>query len=88
MSSLIPLTLLTLPAFPGGSAGKESLYNAEDPGSVPGSGRSPEEGNDNLLQYSYLVYPMDREAWQASVYGLTRVRHNLTKPPLSTNRVC
>ena len=48
--------------FPGGSDGKESTYNVGDLGSVPGSGRSPGEGNDNLLQYSCLENPMDRGA--------------------------
>ena len=49
---------------PGGSAGKVSVYNAGDPGSIPGSGRSsPGEGNGNPLQYSCLENPMDREAW-------------------------
>ena len=38
--------------FPGGSDGKTSAYNAGDPGSIPGSGRSPGEGNGNPLQYS------------------------------------
>ena len=47
-----------------GSAGKESACNVGDPGSIPGSGRSPGEGNGNLLQYSCLGNPMDpREAW-------------------------
>ena len=45
--------------FPGGSGGKASAYNAGDPGSIPGSGRSPGEGNDNPLQYSCLENPMD-----------------------------
>ena len=45
--------------FPGGSDGKASTYNAGDPGSIPGSGRSPGEGNGNSLQYSCLESPMD-----------------------------
>ena len=45
--------------FPGGSDGKVSTYNAGDPGSVPGSGRSPGEGNGNPLHYSCLENPMD-----------------------------
>ena len=49
--------------FPGGSDGKVSTYNAGDPGSIPDSGRSPGEGNGNLLQYSCLENPMDRRAW-------------------------
>ena len=43
--------------FPGGSDGKESTCNAGDPGSIPGSGRSPGEGNGNPLQYSSLGHP-------------------------------
>ena len=53
--------------FPGGSVGKASVYNAEDLGSIPGSGRSPGEGNGNPLQYSCLENPMDRGAWRATV---------------------
>ena len=45
------------------SVGKASVYNAEDLGSIPGSGRSPEEGNGNPLQYCCLENPMDRGAW-------------------------
>ena len=41
----------------GGSEGKESAYSAGDPGLIPGSGRSPGEGNGNLLQYSCLKNP-------------------------------
>ena len=49
--------------FPGGSDGKASVYNAGDPGSIPGSGRSPGEENGNPLQYYCLENPMDRGAW-------------------------
>ena len=49
--------------FPGGSDGKASAYNVGDPGSIPGSGRSPGEGNGNPLQYSCLENPMDGGAW-------------------------
>ena len=49
--------------FPGGSEGKASACNAGDLGSIPGSGRSPGEGNGNPLQYSCLENTMDREAW-------------------------
>ena len=45
--------------FPGGSDSKASVYNAEDPGSIPGMGRSPGEGNGNPLQYYCLENPMD-----------------------------
>ena len=47
----------------GGSDGKVSACNAGDPGSIPGSGRSPGEGNDNPLQQSCLENPMDGGAW-------------------------
>ena len=52
--------------FPGGSDGKASAYNAYhvgDPGSIPGSGRSPGEGNDTPLQYSCPENPMDGGTW-------------------------
>ena len=53
-----------------------------DMGPFPGSGRSSGEGNGNPLQYSCLINPMDRGAWQPTVHGVTRVIHNLaTKPP-------
>ena len=49
---------------------------------MPGLGRSPGEGYGNPLQYSCLENPMDRGAWQSTVHGGARVRHNLaTKPP-------
>ena len=48
--------------FPGGSEGKASGFNAGDPGSIPGFGRSPEEGNGSTLQYSCLKNPMNRGA--------------------------
>ena len=49
--------------FPGGSDGKVSAYNARDPGSISGLGRSPGEGNGNPLLYSFLENPIDGEAW-------------------------
>ena len=58
--------------FPGGSDSKESACNAGDPGSIPGSGRSPGEGNGYPLRYSYLEIRMDRGAWQATVHGVTK----------------
>ena len=50
------------------SVGKESACNAGDLGSIPGSGRSPGEGNANPLQDSCLENPMDRGAWRATVH--------------------
>ena len=68
--------------FPPSSVSKESACNAGDPSLMHVSGRSPGEGNGNLLQYSCLENPMHRGAWQATVHGVTRVGHNLvTKPP-------
>ena len=59
------LNLCTMPVFgvSGGSVVKTLPVNAGDAGSVPGSGRSPGEGNSNPLQYSCLGNPMDRGAW-------------------------
>ena len=57
--------------IPGGSDGKESACTVGDPGSIPGLGRSPGEGNGNPLQHSCLENPMDIEAWQASVHAVT-----------------
>ena len=56
--------------FPGGSDGKKSAFNTRDAGSIPGSGRSPGEGNSNPLWYSCLGNPIDREAWHAAVHGV------------------
>ena len=65
-----------------GSDGKESACNAGDAVSIPGSGRSPGEGNGNPFQYSCLENSMDRGAWPATVYGVANVGHDLaTKPP-------
>ena len=58
--------------FPGSSAGKESACNAGDPGLIPGLGRSPGEGKGYPLQYSGLENSMDREAWWATVLGVTK----------------
>ena len=64
--------------FPGGSEVKASASNVGDPGSVPGSGRSPGEGNGNPLQYSCLENPMDGEAWWAIVHGVAKSRTRLS----------
>ena len=70
--------------FPDGSAGKESACNAGDTGdvgSIPGSGRSPKEGNGNLLQYSCLENPMDRGAWWATVQRVAKSWKKLSTQP-------
>ena len=58
--------------FLGGSDGEESACNVGDLGSNPGSGRSPEEENGNLLQYSCLENSMDRRACEATVRGVAK----------------
>ena len=70
--SFLPGAVLRLKGFPGGSDGKKSACNAGDPGSIPGLGRFPGEGNDNPLQYSYLENSMNRGAWWASVHGVAK----------------
>ena len=64
--------------FLGGSEVKESACNAGDLGSIPGSGRSPGEGNGNALQYSCLENPMDGGAWWATVHGVAKSRTRLS----------
>ena len=68
-----------LSGFPGGSDSKESACNAEDPGSISGSGRSPGAGNGNPFQHSCLENPMDREDWQVTVHGVTKSHTLLSK---------
>ena len=63
--------------FPGGSEVKLSAWNAGDLGSIPGSGRSPGEGNGNPLQYC-LENPMDGGAWWATVHRVTKSRTRLS----------
>ena len=53
--------------FPGDSDGKQSAYNVGDPGSIPGLGRTPGQGNGNPLQYACLGNPMDTGTWKATV---------------------
>ena len=62
--------------FTRGSVVKNRPAKAGDSSSIPGSGRSPGEGNGNLLQYSCLENPMDRGAWWATVHGVAGVRHD------------
>ena len=63
------------------ASGKEFACNAGDMGDaglIPGSGRSPGEGNGSPLQYSCLENPMDRGAWWAAVHGVTKSRTRLS----------
>ena len=61
--NILSLCLIFVVGFPRGSDGKAYAYNVGDSGSIPGSGRSPGEGNGNLLQYSCLENSMDGGAW-------------------------
>ena len=63
-----------LQGFPGGSVVKNLPANAGDPGSIPGSGRSPGEGHGNPLQDPCLENPMDGGAWWAIVHGVIESR--------------
>ena len=65
--------------LPGGSDGKEFAFNAGDPSSIPGSGRSLGEGNGNPLQCSWLGNPMDRGAWQVTIHGVTKNGKGLSR---------
>ena len=64
--------------FPGGSDGKASACNVGDPGSIPGSGRSSEDGNGNPLQYPCLENPMDGRALYATVHGVSKSQTQLS----------
>ena len=78
-----PIPITTLPHFLGsglwalryvlgGSLGKESACRIGDPGSIPGWGRPPGEGNGNPLQHPCLENLMDLGAWWAAVHGVTK----------------
>ena len=71
-------TTINSKGFPGGSEVKASASNMGDLGSIPGSGRSPGEGNGNPLQYSCLENPMDGGAWWATVHGVAKSQTRLT----------
>jgi len=62
----------------GGSDDKESACSVGDPGSIPGSGRSPGEWNGYPLQYSCLKDSMDRGAWRATVHGVEKSQTQLS----------
>ena len=62
--------------LPSGSDSKESACTLGDLGLIPGSGKSPEGGNGNPLQYSCLENFMDRGAWRATLHGVTESRYD------------
>ena len=64
--------------FPGGSDDKESAQKAGDPGSIPGLGRFPGEGNGYPLQYSCQENSMERGAWQATVHEVIKSQTQLS----------
>ena len=67
---------------------KNPPANSGDTGSIPGSGRSPGEGNSNPLQYSCLGNPVDRGAWQAAVHEVAkRIGHSLPTKPTTTKSI-
>ena len=68
---------MLIQGFPGGSVIKNPPANTGDVGSIPGSGRSPGEGNGNPLQYSCLKNPMDRGTCQATVQMITKSQTQL-----------
>ena len=80
--------MLQAVGFPGSLDGKASAYNAGDPGSIPGSERSPGEGNGNPLQYSCLENPMDRGSWWATVHGVAKSRTRLSDFSLFFRYMC
>ena len=76
----VPLTEMEFPGgwFPGGSNDKESACSAGNPGLIPGSGRSPGEGNGNPVQCFCLENPMERGAWRATVHGVVESQTRLS----------
>ena len=78
---------MSMLSFPGGSDGKASACSVGDPGSIPGLGRSPGEGNGNPLQYSCLENPMDGGAWWATVRGVAKRRTRLSDSTLAASQL-
>ena len=74
LSTMLRVVLITRhgASFPGGSGVKNPPANAGNRGLIPGSGRSPEEGNGNPLQYSCLEIFIERGTWRATVHGVTK----------------
>ena len=79
LSRQVPLNIIHVCIFPGGSDGKASACNVRELGSIPGSGRPPGEGNDNLLQDSSTLAwktPWTEEPGRLQSMGSQRVGHN------------
>ena len=85
MNSYILKSSNVLRDFPGDSESKESACNAGDSGSIPGSGRSPGEGNGNPLYHSCLENFMDRGTWQAIVHKIPKTQTRLTNTHITHN---
>ena len=78
---------MRMTGFPGGSDSKESACNAGDMVSIPGSGRSPAEGNGNPLQYACLENSMDRGAWWATVQRVAKSQTRQKKHSMHARNV-
>jgi len=81
LKSEVTLIYRVVLIFPGSSVVKNPPGNAGeagDAGSIPGSERSPGEGNGNPLQYSCLEKPVDRGAWTATVHGVAKRQTQLS----------
>ena len=74
----IPICIINIQGFCGGSDGKESAYRAGYLGLIPGLGRSPGDGNGYPLLYSCLENPRDRGAWWATASGVANSRTQLS----------
>ena len=70
--SQLQYSLISVMRFLGGSVVRNLPASEEDAGLIPGLGRSPGKGNDNLLQYSCLGNPVEKGAWRATVHGITK----------------
>ena len=77
-ANIYTVLIIRIGGFPGGSEVKASACNAGDPGLIPGSGRSPGEGNGNPLQHSCMENPMEGGAYQATVHGVAKSRTRLS----------
>ena len=76
------LNIMLMKGFPDGLVHKESACNTGQLGLIPGTGRSPREGNDNPLPYSCLDNSMERRVWQSTIHGISRIGQELATKPL------